>query len=647
MFEINHVSKRFGDEYALNDISMKLDPGLNFIIGASGSGKTTLLKIISGMEPDFDGAVSYCGRDMKSLSGKEKSCFYNSVFGFVWQDFNLLDDRTVLENIMLPQFLKGTVDEKAAIKNLNDLKISALKNQKVGTLSGGQKQRVAIARELMKNPQVILADEPTSALDEKSAKNTMEILRVLSKKRTVIIVTHDTSLIDSNSKVYELDKGALIACPNIQGETTTQLPQKRIHKLPFGKALSLGKTALLRNLGRTATSGLSLLVAATLLLVTVSGTIGGSSQGAFDALFATYGDSLLDITVADSFVSASGTNGESQEGPNADVDQNIDGLFEKYRDDARVSHVLFGQPFGNITITSDGKEYTVDNSNNVPVMNRLIYGSLPMGDGKEVAVPESFVQALGLTNEQAIGKEIAFSGTVFNWESGQPIETPMSATVTIVGVIDTTMVTEYEGQTYEYSIDDSFFFSPAALNAMREGAGMEPEPGIFYIRAKTPSDLISIKDELNASGIVPLGRFELVEDIVRLKAQTTQQSGSAIAVIGILAVVLTLAVATLNAFLRRREFAVYMVSGFGRAQLAMAMAGEFVLLIAGASLLFLAASPLLNLGTTALWSASILNFKLLLTGILLTGCMGILSYVVTTAAACTTKAVNALKSGDK
>lgn len=647
MFKLKNVSKRFSDEYALHDISMDVNRGLNFIIGASGSGKTTLLKIISGMEPAFDGDVFFCGQNIKELSEKDRSYFYNNVFGFVWQDFNLLDDRTVLENVLLPQYLKKSVDEKTAMKVLRELKISELKDQRVAKLSGGQKQRVAIARELMKNPQVILADEPTSALDEKSAKNTIEILRELSKKRTVIIVTHDTSLIDSHAKVYELDKGELIARPDLPGEKESRLPQKRTHTLSFGNAFSLGKTALLRNLGRSATSGISLLVAATLLLVTASGAIGGSSQGAFDELFATYGDSLLDITVADSFVSAGGTNGESQDGPNADVDQDIDGLFERYREDERVSHVLFGQPFGNIKVKVDGKEYTVENSNNVPVMNRLVTGSLPMGDEKEVAVPESFVKALGVTNEQAIGKKIDFSGTVFNWESGQPIETPMGTTVKIVGVIDTTMVTEYGGQTYEFSIDDSFFFSPAALSAMREGAGMKAEPGIFYIRTKTPADLISIKDELNASGIVPLGRFELVEDMVRLNAQTTQQSGSAMFVIGLLSLVLTFAVAALNAALRRREFAVYQVSGFGRTQLATALAGEFILLICGAGVLFLTLSPILNIAICALWSVNILNAKLLSAGVLLTACMGTLSYAVTTAVAFTTKAVSVLKTGDK
>ena len=89
--------KRYNGEFALNDISFTMGKGLNFIVGASGSGKTTLLKIISGMEQDFDGEVTYCGKSIKQLTANEKSYFYNNVFGFVWQDFNLLEDVSVLE----------------------------------------------------------------------------------------------------------------------------------------------------------------------------------------------------------------------------------------------------------------------------------------------------------------------------------------------------------------------------------------------------------------------------------------------------------------------------------------------------------------------------------------------------------------------
>ncbi|WP_313894644.1 ABC transporter ATP-binding protein [Psychrobacillus sp.] len=211
MFEIKNVCKKYNGEFALNNISVAIGKGLNFIVGASGSGKTALLKIISGMEQHFDGDVSYSGKDIKALTNAEKSYFYNNVFGFVWQDFNLLEELTVLENVLLPQYLKDGPKNKHAEKTLKELRIYDIAGQKVKSLSGGQKQRVAIARELMKNPQVIIADEPTSALDEKSSKITMDILREISKKRTVIIVTHDTSLIRDKDNVFELDKGELIS----------------------------------------------------------------------------------------------------------------------------------------------------------------------------------------------------------------------------------------------------------------------------------------------------------------------------------------------------------------------------------------------------------------------------------------------------
>ena len=140
MFEIKNVSKQYNGEFALKNISLTIGKGMNFIVGASGSGKTTLLKIISGMEHDFDGEVFYYGKSVKTLSDTEKGYFYNHIFGFVWQDFHLLEERTVLENIMLPCYLNN-VPEQSAEKILKTMKIQNLADQKVRLLSGGQKQR--------------------------------------------------------------------------------------------------------------------------------------------------------------------------------------------------------------------------------------------------------------------------------------------------------------------------------------------------------------------------------------------------------------------------------------------------------------------------------------------------------------------------
>lgn len=646
MFEIKNVTKQFEDEYALRDVSMTISKGLNFIIGSSGSGKTTLLKIICGMEQHFDGQVFYCEQDVKTLTQQEKSYYYNNIFGFVWQDFNLLDHLTVLENIMLPQFIKPETDKKAVMRVLRELKISELAHQKTGNLSGGQKQRVAIARELIKNPQVIIADEPTSALDEKSAKTTMDILRDISKNRTVIIVTHDTSLIDQRSNVYELDKGDLIKSHNLSAPKAGKLPKKSAHKLSFLNSFTLATKNSISQLGRSITSALSLVIASVLLLVTVSGAITNSSQSAFQELFDTYGKSILDIAVVGSFISAGGTSGQENDKPTADVDQDIDGLYENYIKDDRVEFIVFTQPYNDIKITFEGKEFDITKSNNVPVINQLVIGKMPMGTDNEIVIPNSFLEQLGMTAEEVIGKTIDFSGSITNWDSGEPIGMPANTTATIVGVMDTTVTYEYEGKMYEYTVDDAFFFSKSALMDMRKQANLNGGEGNFSIRTKSPEDLISVKDELNAKGIVPLGRFELVEDMVRLNDQTKQQSGSAIFVIGLLSIVAVLAVAMMTSLTRKREYAIFKVSGFANFHLFLIAASEALLLSIGSSILFLCFCPITNIATIAFWNVDILSVTLLATGVLLVFGMGILLCAITAIISITTKASTSLKTGD-
>lgn len=647
MFEIKNVSKQFGAEYALRDISLKIGAGLNFIIGASGSGKTTLLKIISGMEQDFEGEALYCGQSIKTLTEGEKSYYYNHIFGFVWQDFNLLDDLTVLENVMLPDYLKQVQDKNAIMKVLRMLKISELANQKAGKLSGGQKQRVAIARELIKNPQVIIADEPTSALDEASAKMTMDILRDISKTRTVIVVTHDTALIDKNARVYELDKGELIAAAEPTQKNSPKPMAKKPHTLTIGNAGKIALHNTKSRWGRFAATTLSLLVAATLLLVTVSGSIGGSSQAAFDKLFATYGESILDISVVGSFTGVAGTDGSEKDEPNVDVTQNIDGLYNRYKTDSRVQHIVFTQAFNDIQITMDNMEYKVDSSGSVPTINMLTAGTMPTGDGNEIVVPNSFVKMLGLTDKEVLGKTLDFDAAVYNWDSGEPVLVPVQVTVKVVGVVDSTVKYENGGKIEEYTVDDAFFFSKPALDIMRAQGNIEKSAANFTIRTKSLAEMIAIKDELNAKGIVPLGRFELVEDMVRLNRQTTQQSGSAVVIIGILSVVVVLAVSMMTALTRKREYAIYMVSGYNRGHLALVTALEFCIASLTSGMLFLCLSPLANLATTAFWGVNILSITPLLVGVLLVLAMGTLSCIVTAIISSKVKASASLKTGDR
>lgn len=661
MFELKNVSKQFGDEYALREISMTIGRGLHFIVGASGSGKTTLLKIISGMEQSFEGEVFYCGQSMKNLTEQDKSYYYNNIFGFVWQDFNLLDDLTVMENIMLPRYLKKKPDQKEVNKVLADLKIRELAMQKAGKLSGGQKQRVAIARELLKDPLVIIADEPTSALDEESSKIIMNILREISRKKTVIIVTHNGELINQKDKVHEIDKGELISTVDVTeriGNKTERLGNKtdgkgnritktKIHKLGFSNAMKIAASNIKNKWGRFSIHVLSLIVGAVLLLAAVSGGITGTGQSVFDELFRTYGDSILDISIAGSFVSAGGTDGKENDEPDANVTQDIDGLYEKYLSDDRVSHIVFTQAYNDIQVIVDGREIKIDTSNSVPVINRLTAGVMPMGSDNEVVVPQSFVKKLGLSDKEALGKTVTFQGAIYNWDSGEPVSKPVTSQCKIVGVMDTTVKYDAGEELMEYSVEDSFFFSKSATDEMRAQAEVKNGEVNFSIRAKTPADMIAIKDELNADGIVPLGRFELVEDMVRLNQQTNQQSGAAIIVIGVMSVIIILAVAFITAFIRKREYAIYKVSGYSGRHLALLSFAEVLFQTAVSSVLFLCISPAANFATTAFWDVNILNGKLLGVGILLIFAMGIFSGLVTTLVSFSAKITNSLMTGDR
>lgn len=647
MFEVKNLFMQYGSEFALQDITMTIVKGMNFITGASGSGKTTLLKILGGMEQGFEGNVTYCGKEIKSFSDKEKSVLYNSTFGFVWQDFHLIEEATVLENLLLPTYLNEKPSKKFAVQILKQMKLEDIQGKKVRLLSGGQKQRVAIARELMKNPQVIFCDEPTSALDVQSAKDIMDILRGLSNNKTVIVVTHDTSLITSNDKVYELDKGELVEVPEKQSDYKSVWKSVKVSGLSMKKAFRIAVSNIKNKPGRFGVSVLSLIIAGTLLLTTFGGTVEQSGQAEIDKLVETYGEGIRDISLIGSFMSASGADGTDEDQPSGNVNQDLSGLYEKYQDDERVEFIISAQAFENINVTLDGETYAVEKTGNSPVLTKLLSGSVPDGKEFQAVVPLKFVESIGLTPETALNKQIDFSATIFQWVNDQPLEKPVTLKATICGVADNTVVYDYEGETYSFTVDDSFFFNKSAMEEVRRQAGIENESANFTIRAKTPVDLISLKDELNKNGIVPLGRFELVEDIVRLNQQTVEQSGSASSVIGILAVLLAVIIFAMTSVLRKREYAIYKVCGYSNSHLYRITFLEIVITVVLAILIMLIASPLLDQVTIAMFDSSILSVSRLAMGALLILFVSIAAFIAVIPAITTTSVSVMLNTGDK
>ena len=198
---------------ALNNINLKINDGETVaIIGESGAGKSTLLHIMSCIE-NFDGEYYLDDIEINMLSESKKSKLRSSNIGIVLQDFALIDDFTVFENVMTPLYFNNKIKDKkeAVMRTLEKTGIVSLKNKKVSQLSGGQKQRVAISRAIVTNPKYIFADEPTGMLDSKTSNEIIKMLFDLNNTGiTVIIVTHNLEIANQCQHIVEIKDGDIV-----------------------------------------------------------------------------------------------------------------------------------------------------------------------------------------------------------------------------------------------------------------------------------------------------------------------------------------------------------------------------------------------------------------------------------------------------
>lgn len=217
MIKLTSVKKNFGHVEVLKDISIEINEGEIYgLIGHSGAGKSTLLRCINGLESYDDGSVNVMGKEIKNLNKNELRAFRKDL-GMIFQNFNLLNRKTVYKNIALPLEVWNYDKDNIKDRVLELLKLVDLEdkvNSKPGQLSGGQKQRVAIARALALNPKILLCDEATSALDPKTTKDILALLNKINKELgiTIVVVTHQMEVVkEICEKVALLEDGILVA----------------------------------------------------------------------------------------------------------------------------------------------------------------------------------------------------------------------------------------------------------------------------------------------------------------------------------------------------------------------------------------------------------------------------------------------------
>ena len=238
MLEVQNIKKiyrsRFGKNEleALKSINFTVEAGEYIaIMGESGSGKTTLLNILALLDRPTSGKVILMGKDLQEIKDSEMAKFRRENLGFVFQDFNLLDNFTVKENILLPLVLsdeKISVMEEKLSKIAKKLSVSDLLNKYPYEISGGQKQRTAIARALISEPKILLADEPTGALDSNSTRELLKVFKDLNQDReTILMVTHSIMAASEAKRVLFIKDGEIYH-QIYRGERTSLDMQKKI-----------------------------------------------------------------------------------------------------------------------------------------------------------------------------------------------------------------------------------------------------------------------------------------------------------------------------------------------------------------------------------------------------------------------------------
>ncbi|MGE5391253.1 MAG: amino acid ABC transporter ATP-binding protein [Deltaproteobacteria bacterium] len=215
MIEVRHLRKKFGNNEVLKDINFSVSKGeVVCIIGASGSGKSTLLRCLNLLEYPTSGEVLYHGQNI--LEHDMTNAMYRTKLGMVFQQFNLFNNLTVLQNCVVGQvkvLKKDRVSaEKTAMQYLEQVGMSQFINAKPNQISGGQKQRVAIARALSMEPEALLFDEPTSALDPELVGEVLKVMKNLARSGlTMLVVTHEMGFArDVSNRVVFMDAGVIV-----------------------------------------------------------------------------------------------------------------------------------------------------------------------------------------------------------------------------------------------------------------------------------------------------------------------------------------------------------------------------------------------------------------------------------------------------
>ncbi|SCJ11132.1 Lipoprotein-releasing system ATP-binding protein LolD [uncultured Clostridium sp.] len=399
MICLKNLCKRFDDTEIYKDVNYKFKENkLTCFFGPSGSGKTTLLNLIAGFDTDYEGEIIVDEVKLNELS-MDKLCEYRfQNIGFIFQNYNLLKGYTALENILMGIHLNENFTEgektKRAMDLLTSLGLEEKINQTVETLSGGQKQRVAIARALVNNPKIILADEPTGALDSEATKAIMDILKEISKERTVIIITHDEDVVEYADEIIELEDYKIAikrsAKDNEEVAVTTDNEIKK------------NGTAKLDNKVSTTLSIKNFKIH--FFKFIIAGLIIAFGSAAFMGALSS---KKITNNIIEDFKTKNFFYNIGQSPIDDKLEKDVEEVFDEIKSREDVENVYYQYDLENITLKNDDKKLDIEYK--VPTIiakESLAYGNMPREGENEIAISSNVANRLVNDVKSILGKDI-------------------------------------------------------------------------------------------------------------------------------------------------------------------------------------------------------------------------------------------------
>lgn len=277
---IKNLTKRYQigkDRFftALSPINLSFDStGIVSICGKSGSGKSTLINLIARIDEPTDGEIYLYGRAYKTFKKNDITKFYNQDIGIVFQNYNLIDDETVIYNVQLPSLIGGNSTKKSKEKAIEVLKKMGIGEelfyQKASKLSGGEKQRVSIARAIVNDPKIILCDEPTGALDSENTIKVMELIKRISENTLVIMVSHNLQIVKKYSdRIIEISDGKIVKDELINETDDSIRFTKRFRKKTYNWINRLANNNYKKRIKRNVLSSIALTVVLSMLYLVI------------------------------------------------------------------------------------------------------------------------------------------------------------------------------------------------------------------------------------------------------------------------------------------------------------------------------------------------------------------------------------------